>query len=382
MSTRNGKIARLPKKIREELNQRMDDGQQGEKLLSWLNEVPEVKALMAERFSGSSVTKQNLSEWRLGGFEDWRRHEMRLSLLQRLGEEGHDLRAAENGREGHENLLRVMLAELAARVYALGDIQDEEEQWQRLRQLSRELARLQAEVHRSRKLDFQQEKWELEQESNPWVRLRRHEAKQAEEQQKRAEAQEQPEEVQVRPSATPRKYRAVMVVKKRCGCVCDECNAGKEVTAEDIEWAGRPNQPPGLFAQCGECRCFCPGCESTVQSPQSTVHPSSSDFDATSSSMSKRVEGRGSRAEPPSPDFGATSSPMSEVQGQNGSRVEGRGSNQSANTTKATKATDTTNMTNTANPIDATRAMYEAYWRKDYIRRMETIRRFNESRRE
>jgi len=36
--TRNGKIARLPLGIRQQLNQRLLDGQQGKLLVLWLNE--------------------------------------------------------------------------------------------------------------------------------------------------------------------------------------------------------------------------------------------------------------------------------------------------------------------------------------------------------
>ena len=41
--TGNGKIARLPRAIRDELNRRMDDGQTGKELLPWLNGLPKSK---------------------------------------------------------------------------------------------------------------------------------------------------------------------------------------------------------------------------------------------------------------------------------------------------------------------------------------------------
>jgi hypothetical protein len=34
--TRNGKIARLPLAVRQELNRRLDEGEQGKKLVAWL----------------------------------------------------------------------------------------------------------------------------------------------------------------------------------------------------------------------------------------------------------------------------------------------------------------------------------------------------------
>ena len=69
--TRNGKIARLPKEIREQLNQRLNDGRQGKELVVWLNSLPEVRAVLAALFEGKVINKQNLSQWRNGGFREW-----------------------------------------------------------------------------------------------------------------------------------------------------------------------------------------------------------------------------------------------------------------------------------------------------------------------
>ena len=60
--TRNGKIGRLPMEIRERLNRRLQDGQQGKKFVAWLNTLPEVRAIVAEESGGRPVREQNLSE--------------------------------------------------------------------------------------------------------------------------------------------------------------------------------------------------------------------------------------------------------------------------------------------------------------------------------
>ena len=60
---RKGKIGRLPHAVREELNRRLWDGEAGGSLLAWLNGLPRAEA--------RAITKQNLSEWRKGGWEDW-----------------------------------------------------------------------------------------------------------------------------------------------------------------------------------------------------------------------------------------------------------------------------------------------------------------------
>ena len=45
--TRNGKIVRLPREVRQQLNRRLQDGEQGKKLVAWLNALPEVQAIAA-----------------------------------------------------------------------------------------------------------------------------------------------------------------------------------------------------------------------------------------------------------------------------------------------------------------------------------------------
>jgi hypothetical protein len=71
MKARNGKIARLPHDVREELNVRLERSEPSPQLLAWLNALPAVRAFVQREFGGKPVSKQNLSQWRLGGFQDW-----------------------------------------------------------------------------------------------------------------------------------------------------------------------------------------------------------------------------------------------------------------------------------------------------------------------
>jgi len=68
---RVGKIARLPEKIREELNRRLLDGGCGRDMPAWLNELPEVQQVLTQFFGGRPITEHNISEWRTGGYQDW-----------------------------------------------------------------------------------------------------------------------------------------------------------------------------------------------------------------------------------------------------------------------------------------------------------------------
>ena len=71
MKTRNGKIARLPLEIRDQLNTRLADGEPGNRLVEWLNSNPAVIKVMDDQFDGRSINENNLSEWRSGGYEEW-----------------------------------------------------------------------------------------------------------------------------------------------------------------------------------------------------------------------------------------------------------------------------------------------------------------------
>jgi len=69
--TRNAKIARLPRPLHDELNQRLAHNEDGATLLDWLNAAPDVKDLLARDFAGEPVSPQNLHEWRQSGFVEW-----------------------------------------------------------------------------------------------------------------------------------------------------------------------------------------------------------------------------------------------------------------------------------------------------------------------
>jgi hypothetical protein len=68
---RRGKIARLPRSVRDQLNLRLDDGWDAGQILPWLNDLPEVREVLARHFNGASISPQNLSAWRQGGFNEW-----------------------------------------------------------------------------------------------------------------------------------------------------------------------------------------------------------------------------------------------------------------------------------------------------------------------
>jgi hypothetical protein len=70
-TARRGKIASLPVRIREELNQRLLDGQQGPQILPWLTGLPEVLLILDRQWGEEPINVGNLSEWRTGGYQEW-----------------------------------------------------------------------------------------------------------------------------------------------------------------------------------------------------------------------------------------------------------------------------------------------------------------------
>ena len=91
--TRNGKIARLPRAIRDRLNQQIQDGVPSKDLVRWLNGMNEVVDILAQQFNTDRITEQNLSEWKQGGYQDWLKHQERRDWVRRISDEAEDITA-------------------------------------------------------------------------------------------------------------------------------------------------------------------------------------------------------------------------------------------------------------------------------------------------
>ena len=68
----NGKISNLPNALIEQLNFRLHDGFSGPVILRWLNKHKDARQTIKEEFDGAPISKQNLSQWRNGGYQEWR----------------------------------------------------------------------------------------------------------------------------------------------------------------------------------------------------------------------------------------------------------------------------------------------------------------------
>src|SRR5450432_1986217 len=158
--TRNGKIARLPRSVRQELNRRLDEGEQGKKLVAWLNALPEVQAIVVAEFGGKAIREQNLSEWKQGGYRDWLAQREALEMVGRLGED-----AVEWNAEGRAPLNRHTLALFLVARYAVATRRVAEtggrEGWRMLREMCGDIMELRKGDHSAERLQIERARLEL-----------------------------------------------------------------------------------------------------------------------------------------------------------------------------------------------------------------------------
>jgi hypothetical protein len=180
MKTRIGKIARQPRAIRNQLNARLNDGEPGQRLLEWLNALPEVQTVLAAEFEGRPVNAQNLSDWKQGGYREWVLQQEALELAERLAEEAVELQV-----EGRPPLTDTLALWLAAR-YAVATravaAQDGPEQWRQMREFTADVVELRRGDHSAERLRLEREQFELarakdhertEEEFREWARENR-----------------------------------------------------------------------------------------------------------------------------------------------------------------------------------------------------------------
>jgi hypothetical protein len=85
-TARKGKIASLPARIREEVNRRLLDGETAPQIIKWLSSEPDVARVLEERWKGEAVSDNNISQWREGGYEDWKKQNERIEAIKTLSD--------------------------------------------------------------------------------------------------------------------------------------------------------------------------------------------------------------------------------------------------------------------------------------------------------
>ena len=179
-----GKIARLSKTTRDQLNQRLDDGQSAADLLRWLNRLPECKAMLKDKFGSRPITRQNLSEWKSGGYQTWLRLQQAREGVRFLAEQAADLEKdeqrsiARGGTTLADRLGALVSVQLLTAIQELEAITEPGRRWQRLTEIVGQLTRLRREDHQGRRIRLAEEQWRTQ---------RRRQAEQDEKERKEAE---------------------------------------------------------------------------------------------------------------------------------------------------------------------------------------------------
>ena len=161
--TRLGKIARLPREIREQLNVRLSNGEVGRQLVEWLNGLPEVSVMLAARFGGRPINEQNLTEWKQGGYEDWLRHQEDCAYANILSENAGELEK-EAGAIRLEDRLAAPMALALARLLREGEESAGGADKQKtVLGVAQELAQLRRGSHEAERVRLERERWETKQ---------------------------------------------------------------------------------------------------------------------------------------------------------------------------------------------------------------------------
>src|SRR6187402_3437894 len=108
---RLSKISKLPRPIREDLNERLDRNDTARSILKWLNAVPAVQEMLKISFNSEPVNEQNITNWRHSGFAAWQLRQDFMDRLEILQNESEDFTpAAEKMADHAAQLLAVHFA--------------------------------------------------------------------------------------------------------------------------------------------------------------------------------------------------------------------------------------------------------------------------------
>jgi len=160
--TRTGKIARLPRDIRHQLNRRLQDGELQTHSVEWLNSLPEVQAVLKAEFDERPISEQNLSEWKTGGYRDWVLQQDTLELLGQMADDGEELKQAVK-----EPLTDKLALWVAARYIVATkalSAAEGEESWRLLREFCGDIVALRKGDHSAERLKLERERLEHERE--------------------------------------------------------------------------------------------------------------------------------------------------------------------------------------------------------------------------
>jgi len=155
--TRIGKIARLPREIRGQLNRRLQDGEPGRQLVAWLNALPDVQAVLRRDFDGRPINEPNLTDWKQGGYCEWVTRQEVLTQAAEMAADAEELAEVTQGRMA-DHLAMVLTARYAAELAACNGEQGDElrRRLRALRELCHDVVELQRGSHNAARVKIEQ----------------------------------------------------------------------------------------------------------------------------------------------------------------------------------------------------------------------------------
>ncbi len=161
--TGTGKIARLPFNIRNQLNERLRNGEQGKDLVAWLNGMWVVKQVLDEEFDGRPISEQNLSGWKQREHQQWLKREEQRRSFRGFLDEAEEFEEELDGTSLTDRLTE--MATLAVARLLQTELKAEEKGPKHraaVVELLRELGRLREGDHEMERLRLQRERWDIE----------------------------------------------------------------------------------------------------------------------------------------------------------------------------------------------------------------------------
>ena len=143
------------------MNRRLQKGEQGGPLLAWLNALPDVSAVLAREFVGVPISKQNLCEWRAGGFTEWQARQETLDQARELAADAGEITAATDGKLT-DHLATVLAVRYASALHGWnGEVtEDFRKKLRALRGLCQDIVELRRGDHSGARLKMEQERLE------------------------------------------------------------------------------------------------------------------------------------------------------------------------------------------------------------------------------
>ena len=156
---RTGKIKRLSAAVRQELNERLHNGQTGKVVLAWLNGLEVVQAILGAHFNGAPINEPNLTAWRQNDYARWLEAEEARKLARELLRDGK----MPQGTEAFDWMDTAMPLKVAELSRLMVDKESEPlKQWKRLCAVHGVVSRMRRDQHAEVLVKIRAQQWGVE----------------------------------------------------------------------------------------------------------------------------------------------------------------------------------------------------------------------------